>query len=102
MKLEMISNSMPGKPAVIAVDVIVFRLQGGTGSQIRVYQPDLQEGVKAWKMQNGYGHIHGMEPVATVSQEKQQQQQQQRQAPGKAVSTTAAKSASASQAQGDR
>lgn len=29
IKVEMIGNSVPGKPAVVAVDVIVFRLQVG-------------------------------------------------------------------------
>lgn len=42
-----------------------------SGEDTPVYQPDLQEGVKAWKIKKGYAHIQSMEPVATINQDKQ-------------------------------
>ncbi|WIA22471.1 hypothetical protein OEZ85_004767 [Tetradesmus obliquus] len=58
LRLQLTSNSQPGKPALAALDTIRFTLQGAAGvaaaSSGRGYNPELQEGVHDWKVAHGY------------------------------------------------
>eukprot|EP00775_Hariotina_reticulata_P005460 gene5460-5694_t len=58
IKLELTKNSVPGKPVVEALDNIVFKRLGADGLMLP-YDPNNQEGVRAWKVQHGYSRIQG-------------------------------------------